>query len=381
MGRITPRALRDKPVTKVTRSVSRAGSIVIDRYRAIVFPNRIREQRRFHGFAKLMALSDRIPEIPYIRLSKIERGEVVARASELQRIAAVLDVSPIDLLTDVTAPDFDISRWAEPFQDGRVAPEEEEEFAVMLAAALRVLRNADPALTIAALEKEYGLPPVILSRLENAFKTFDRWNADTIASVLALFGVTDEDHLRAVVIDRYRGGELDSYVDRIADPTARITKTSELVTALREELGNPSPPTEVSASHIVARASPGPDTLPRSLPVLGIQRPGGLIEAVRTDRTVPATLTAGPNAFGLRLFRATLGPGLPANTILIVDPDLLPTVGGLAVIREGDSYRPVLVTFDRLGAAKGFSVSPEWEIDLDNVDPACAHAVIAAVFP
>ncbi|WP_163364596.1 helix-turn-helix transcriptional regulator, partial [Escherichia coli] len=84
-----------------------------DFYRAIVFPNRVREQRQRHGFAKLLRLSAGIPEIPYIRLSKIERGEVVARPDELRRIAAALGIAPADLLLDIDSPDFDIAAWAE----------------------------------------------------------------------------------------------------------------------------------------------------------------------------------------------------------------------------------------------------------------------------
>ena len=64
--------------------IGSTGAPVIDLYRAFVFPNRVREQRQRQGFAKLLRLAARIPEIPYIRLSKIERGEVVARPDELR---------------------------------------------------------------------------------------------------------------------------------------------------------------------------------------------------------------------------------------------------------------------------------------------------------
>ena len=53
----------------------------------------MREQRRTAGHAKLLRLATSIPEIPYIRLSKIERGEVVPRADELRRIAAALQIA------------------------------------------------------------------------------------------------------------------------------------------------------------------------------------------------------------------------------------------------------------------------------------------------
>jgi hypothetical protein len=155
------------------------GEVPVDLYRCFVFPNRMREQRRAAGHAKLLRLASAIPEIPYIRLSKIERGEVVPRAEELRRIAAALNIAPDHLLLDIDAPGFDIARWAEPFLDGAPADPAAERFAVLLAAAVRARRTADPALTIAAIEREYGLAPVNLSRIENAQKTFDRWNAAT----------------------------------------------------------------------------------------------------------------------------------------------------------------------------------------------------------
>ena len=46
----------------------------------------------------------------------------------------------------------------------------------MLAAALRARRAADDTLTITALEVDYGIAPVILSRIENAYKPFDNVN-------------------------------------------------------------------------------------------------------------------------------------------------------------------------------------------------------------
>ena len=133
-----------------------AGEPMIDFYRAIVFPNRVREQRQRHGFAKLLRLSAGIPEIPYIRLSKIERGEVVARPDELRRIAAALGIAPADLLLDIDSPDFDIAAWAEPFSDGAQIDLKEERFAVLLGAALRARRTLDPALTIAMIERDFG---------------------------------------------------------------------------------------------------------------------------------------------------------------------------------------------------------------------------------
>ncbi|AOH86432.1 hypothetical protein AWL63_01835 [Sphingomonas panacis] len=357
--------------------------IVPDRYRAFVFPNRVREQRRAHGLQKLMALGECVPDIPYIRLSKIERGEVVARADELRQIARALDVAPADLLIDLADPAFDIAAWALPFQDTSAISPEEERFAIQLAAALRALRNADATLTIAALDKEFGLPPVILSRLENAHKTFDRWNAATVAAVCRVFGVADENALRAKVADQYRRGDLDAAIGRIVDPADRERRARERTAALSAELASVAKPVgrkaAARAPRAVATAAHPPEPA-HVLPVFGAPLADGLIAFTPTDAVVPAPRDAGPAAFALRVCRATLGPGLPASAVVVADPDRPVTAGGLAVVRGGDGYRIVTVTFDRWGARKGYSSTPDLELDLDICSPADVVAVIAAVF-
>lgn len=410
----------DVPVPRAPAAIPAdiPAAIVIDPYRAVIFPNRIRERRRGNGFDKLMALSDLLPDIPYIRLSKIERGEVVARVDELRTIATALGTTPDHLLVDVEDPDFDIARWAQPFQDGRSVAVEEERVAVVLAAALRRLRSGDRALTIAVLDEDYGLPPVILSRLENAQKTLDRWNAPTVAALCRLFDVADEAALRTRIDGLYRRGDLDGHVGRIADPQVRIVRTRERNAALLREL-DAAPdvprrrdvaPAKATRSKPAARSArivgsavktgaelageTGAETgaapaAARTLPVYGTPLPGGLIAAPAVDgavdRAVDAVIDApaqaGSRAFGLRVCRSTLGAGLPAGAIVVVDPDRRPVAGGLAAMRVEDGFRLLTVTFDRTGATKGYSVTPDVEIALDDLDPRDVHAVIGAIFP
>ncbi|EIZ78751.1 hypothetical protein WSK_2799 [Novosphingobium sp. Rr 2-17] len=367
-------------------------AIVPDRYRAFVFPNHIREQRRLRGLQKLMALGERLPDISYIRLSKIERGEVVARADELRQIARALEVAPTDLLIDLADPAFDIAAWALPFQDGRAISQEEEQFTIQLAAALRVLRNSDATLTIARLDKDFGLPPVILSRLENAHKTLDRWNAATVAAVCRVFGVDDEHALRANVADQYRRGKLDAAIARIVDPADREQRARERNAALSAELASVAKPAghkaaSKTAGKAVARRVPRAVSAAANLPeparmltVFGTPLAGGLIAFTRTDAVVEAPRDAGPKAFALRVCRATLGPGLPASSIVVADPDRPVTAGGLAAVRSDDGYRLVTVTFDRWGVTKGYSTTPDLELDLDICAPTDVVAVVAAFF-
>src|SRR5690606_24331445 len=121
--------------------------VAIDPYRSIIFPNRVREMRVKHGYPKLLSLASVLPEIPYIRLSKIERGEAVARADEIKRIAGLLGVEPRELVLDVDDPNFDVAAWAEPFADGKTADKAEQVFAVLLAAATRARRLRSAELT------------------------------------------------------------------------------------------------------------------------------------------------------------------------------------------------------------------------------------------
>jgi transcriptional regulator with XRE-family HTH domain len=368
--------------------------MIVDPHRLFVFPNRIRELRTQHGFPKLLAFATALPEIPYIRLSKIERGEVVARADEIVRIAALLQVEPREMLIDVDDPDFDIDSWSKPFQDGRSANEGEEEFAVLLAAATRARRARTADLTIAAIEREYKIPPVILSRIENAVKTFDRWNDVTVRGICQLFGVHDAPALREEIDKQYRQGLLDDYLRGIAEPATRLQKTRKLVADLRQELDTTAHPRpgERSVPNIVLHATrprrraetsetvTGEREQVRLLSVVGAPLHNGLIAPTKTGLRVEAPRSAGPRAFGLRICRPTLGPGLPGNAILVADPDVFPTSGGLAAVREGENFRVLAITFDLSGAMIGHSINPSMEVPLDPVSPSDLAAVISASF-
>ncbi|WP_231621668.1 helix-turn-helix domain-containing protein [Sphingomonas sp. 37zxx] len=397
-GKRPPADLTQIGSVAVTDLISPA-PIVIDRYRAFVFPNRVREQRQHLGCSKLMQLSNALPSIPYIRLSKIERGEVVARADELRQIARTLAIAPVDLLSDLSEPGFDIAAWAEPFQDKRPVPIDEERMAVLLAASLRVMRYADARLTIAALDRDYDLPPVILSRLENAYKTLDRWNGGTLDSLCRLFGVVDAAALRDEVEQRYRRGELDAFVNKIADPNMRMARSRDVTTSLRHELSrgtdrqteaDPARPAAArsephqsqSAATAAAVSSPqAAESAPAALPVFGVPIAGGLIGFERTSAMIDAPAQAGPRAFALRVCRATLGPGLPASAVVVADPDRPTAPGGLVAIRTAQGFRLATITFDRMGATKGYTTQPAMEIDIDDIDPVDVIAITAAVYP
>ncbi len=365
----------------------RAGELVVDLHRAFVFPNRMREQRRRHGYPKLLRLASRIPEIPYIRLSKIERGEVVARADELRRIAAALEIAPAELLIDIDAPDFDIAQWAEPFDDGADVDLDEERFAVLLGAALRARRTRDPALTIAAIERDFGLPPVNLSRIENAQKPFARWNPATQKSLFAIFGVAREADLRSMVEAQHRSGALDDFLAAIANPEARHERSRQRIAEIRAALAaedgiSPPPAAPPVATEPLALLVPrgSPAAAVRLIPVYGAPLPHGLIAHQETGETVEAPRVAGARSFALKVCRATLGGGLPGQATVVADPDRFPSPGGLVALREEGGWRLLSVASDREGRMIGYSVNPDMEVPLDGCDPADLAAIVSAIF-
>lgn len=375
------------PLSAVLPTLVVPRPVVLDPYRAFIFPNRIRELRTRHGFPTLLALASALDDIPYIRLSKIERGEVVARADEIARIAGLLGVAPDELLIDVDNPAFDIAGWSEPVREGKATEQADEEFAILLAAAVRARRARMANLTIAVIERDYGIPPVILSRIENAVKTLDRWNEATLNGLCRLFDVADVPALRLAIEEQYLHGLLDDYVGVVADPEARLEKTRTRIAALRKELASTKSPAPGAESPVPRPQAETPAAMPpagagraRVLAVRGTPLPGGLIAASETNLSVDAPRAAGPRAFALRVCRPTLGVGLPGNAIVIADPDVFPLSGGLAVVREEGNYRLLAITFDLHGAMIGHSVNPSLEMPLDGLDPSSIATVIAASF-
>ena len=301
-----------------------AAEPVVDPWRAVIFPNRIREQRLAHGRLKLLAFATGLPDIPYIRLSKIERGEVTARADELVRIAAAIGVAPTDLLLDVDAAEFDIGEWFRPFAEGAVADDPAEaRMALLVAAAVRRLREGNPRLTAPVLEVEFGVPPVTLSRIENAQKGLARWNANTVGALCRLFDTADEAELRALVEEQHQSGLLGRYFGSIAGSEARLDRTRQRIAGLRIELKEAAGRGAAPASGTAVGPAAG-----RTVPIHGAPLGEGLLALTKTSARIEVPAIAGPRSFGLRVCRATLGGGLPGQSTVIVDPDRYPQAGG-----------------------------------------------------
>lgn len=334
-------------------------SLTLDGVAVVAFPNRIRELRRSRGFHRLQALADAVPSIPYIRLSRLERGESFGRPAELRSIAAALSASPIALLPDQAAP---------PPITGNPATGVSSA-ARKLGAAIRARRKG--RWTVSALHREFGMPPVTLARLESGSRPLERWNDATRAALRRLFGVADDAALIALVDHMFASGGLAEALLALNNSDRKLARVSRRMAVLRRELGEDEP---------VHQKDDGLQT--RLLAVVGSPLVGGLIAPIPVGGlTVEAPRHAGPNAFALRVCAPTLGPGLPAHAVVIADPDVPALPGGLAVLRIGHGYRILAVGFGRGGAVRGLTVAPHLDVPIDGLDPADLSAVIAVAFP
>ena len=360
------------------------GEIAIDPWRAIIFPNAIREQRRRKGMDSLLGLAEQLPAIPYIRLSKIERGEVTAKASELRAIGHAIGVLPAALLIDVAADDFSVALWAGLRGEAMPVQREGEELAMLLAAAFRARRADDPALTLAALGSEHSLPAVIVSRIENAAKVPDRWNRATLSAICGVLGVASPRDLSAHLRALHAAGDLDPWLERIPGAAAREERTRMLIERLRAELAlADSTPPPLHRKLDRATAQSGMIGLVR-LAVRGVPMDDGRISPAPSGGDVIVPPGSGANAYALRMGRPSLGSVIPGHAVLVVDPDRFPVGGGLAILREeigGDvALRVVSITIDRDGRMTGHSIMPEKQIAIDSFPPGDVAMVTAILF-
>lgn len=365
----------------------------IDPYRSLVFPNNLRTLRRAAGYETLMLLADDLLALPYIRLSKIERGEVFAKADELCTIATLLEISATDILIDIDDPAFDIADWVGCLGDWTLPDPEEDRLSVLLGAAVRHRRQNDPALTIAEMERRYGLAPVTLSRIEHGTRPLDKWNAVTTGALRSLFGVEDIDALRSFVLDLAASHQLDEIVEALAHPRIRVAKARGRIAELRRTLSGP-PLVKARRLPVVrpgnrrpVRSSPpvlagewSVEPMTGVFPVIGTPLANGLISPTPTGTTVRLPPEMAKRAYAVRAARPTLGLGLPAGAILIVDPDRAVKPGGLAIVTEAEGLRVVSINLNQQGVTVGYSLVPPLELAIDDYDPGCIHAVIGAIF-
>ena len=216
-------------------------------------------------------------------------------------------------------------------------------------------------------------------------KPVDRWNVETLSAISAVLGMDSPGLIEQHVRDALKRGALDEWLARIPGAREREARTRKRVRALRTELAHlsvrPAMRDGERSGHAGASppGAPAPTLAPTGqLQVMGVPLGDGLIEPYPNPQHIAPPPGIGAQCYALRMCRASLGVAIPANAVLIVDPDRYPLQGGLAVLREEKGLRVLGVTTDSEGHLYGHSSNPKKDIALDAV-PASGLAMVVAI--
>ena len=143
--------------------------------RSTVFPNKLRDLRRKAGYETLVDFirETGLEEINYIRLAKIERGQIFPRPDEVVALAKLLNVEPMSLFIDTVEKDFDRESWARDHTEASLTYRGGTREDMKIGAALRI-RRRELGLSTTDLKKKFGMPAATASRIENAERPFHR---------------------------------------------------------------------------------------------------------------------------------------------------------------------------------------------------------------
>lgn len=363
-------------------------------FRHVVFPNNIRALRRARPDLShddvLSPRADAVlggePRRRYLRLSKIERGEVVPTAEELTEISRALALDAERLMVDVTSPSFSLADWGNATRVERMFTPQDDRLALLVAAGFRRARRLLPSRSTAQL-RALGLRGVDMWRIENACRPINRWKPRALEIIAAVLGLEAADvrNISFHVEELHAAGELSEWLSPLIDESLQLDRIVRTVARIRAELDGVAG----SVAALPRRQDPllfdsQPPPAPALRPIL-LRGDGstasGLIAHSRGGATVIAPGPCGPGAFALRTGRPVLGPAFPAGTILVVDPDRPPSVGGVAVILEDEGFRVVALSTDRTGARIGYTVTPPAEYDVEGLDYGRLLGVTLAQLP
>jgi len=299
--------------------------------RSAVFPNALRDVRRQKGFATLRDFDGKTP-ITYTRLAKIERGEIFPEPEELTEIAKALSVPVGRLLLDAQAPEFDREKWARDHIEAKLQNRGGGTDAMLLGAALRVKRLALNRATTDL--KEFGLPAATVSRIENADRPVERWDASIMRGVAKILK-TKQGTINAVVQQMFDNGELDEMLATLFSPEAIEERNNKRLKVLLSKLPGPKAAQmlkELSAP-VLAKAFQCRD------------QGDGSFKMKPVDRDIEIPAGGSKSCFAIDMAAPVLGPGIPAGTTIIFDPAVMKlNVGDVAAVRTNDVVRVVIVS-------------------------------------
>lgn len=315
--------------------------------RSTVFPNAVRDVRMKRGFDTLRAFDDKV-DVTYTRLAKIERGEIFPTAGEMKSIARAMGVSVATLLIDPSDPEFDREAWAREHIEASLSHRGGGIEAMKLGAAMRVKRLSLGRSTTDM--KDFGLPAATVSRIENADRPIERWDASTQKGIAKVLGVRGNPGVTRKVSEMFEAGEIDAMLHNLFSPEAIQERNNKRLKSLLAELG---------AGKKVQKLLSDLDINENEISVMsGDVVEHGAFRISSSGRRVAMPTGAGRSSVAIEVVEPVLGPGLPRGTVIVADPDQEIAAGDVAIVLSGDrSEARLLSVTNGDGGLVGFSMA------------------------
>lgn len=319
--------------------------------RSTVFPNAVRDVRVRRGFETLRSFGSKV-DVTYTRLAKIERGEIFPTADELKSIARAMGVPVGSLLIDQNDPEFDREEWARNHIEASLSHRGGGIEAMKLGAAMRVKRLAMGLSTTDM--KQFGLPAATVSRIENADRPIERWDAGIQKGIAKVLGVRGGSGVTRVVSEMFEAGDLDDMLQDLFSHDAIQERNNKKLKSLLADL-----PGKKVAKLLNDLDDSGSET--DSIQVLSSKSSAnGIFEIALTDRFVAMPDGASRKAFALEVVDPVLGPGLPRGSVVICDPEQSASSGDVAVVLFDNGTKARLLSVaDGSAGLIGFSMATD----------------------
>ena len=349
--------------------------------RLTVFPNKLREIRREAGYETLKDFVEatKLDAVNYIRLAKIERGQIFPRPEEMLALAEVLKVEPIDLVIDTLDGKFDRVAWAHENIKATLKFSGGNRKDMRIGAALRVRRRilGIPILSLQA----FGLPAATASRIENAERPFERWKPKVQKAVARAFGLRSMDNVEKVIDSYEEDGSLAATMAELFSPEALAERhDNNLLSLLRALPGKKAQrmanklEEQMAASGVslpsafnVARDDEGQEvnllSSATSLTVYVGKTKDGETELVESNE--PFSRGIDTPGIAIRLDKPVLGMGLPTSALLVFEEfDRKDVSEGMVLgLMHGSTIRVVSAR----AVGRGFAIEqaePQWRSTL-----------------
>jgi len=351
--------------------------------RSTVFPNKLRDLRRKAGYETLVDFirETGLEEINYIRLAKIERGQIFPRPDEVVALAKLLNVEPMSLFIDTVEKDFDRESWARDHTEASLTYRGGTREDMKIGAALRI-RRRELGLSTTDLKKKFGIPAATASRIENAERPFHRWPDKIRRSAARMMGGTSMRDIARSVTAYEQEGRLDAmmaelFSQRSLDQRHNASllflvkkipgKKAENFAAKLENMMAEKGLVDWSSKLSLVAAGAQPDIFceDRTMSVLEGKTHEGWTMLSETKKTFTRNFDGPGIAF--KLDKPVLGIGIPSSALLVFELIDRSEVEGEMVLALIDGSRVRVVSARPAG--RGFKlaqVNPDWQSTLSK---------------